>query len=156
MSTAKTKHLKEVLQAIPQTLAAWLLSVQPRTMRTATWKDAPRNPDGSYDARELVEWRLERQAETDDVDPLLAGSDSPALERFRNARADRKELELAARRQQLIDVDEFLAWWDSEIAAPIHKSLEKLQRKYGKEAAELVTASLNHATEVIAKRHNAK
>ena len=87
-----------------------------------------------------------------DPDPLLSGSDSPALERFRAARADREELELALRRKELIDVGEFLTWWDSEIVVPLRKGLEKLQRKYGPEAVGPVTAGLQQSAEAVSRR----
>lgn len=86
-------------------------------------------------------------------DPLLAGgSDSPALERFREARADREELELGIRRKELIDVAEFLQWWDAEIAAPLHKGLEKLQRKFGPDAFDLIATVFRHTESTVSGR----
>ncbi len=154
MSTTQTKTDRTIqaVQAMTQKAAAWLFDVEPRTMRTGPWKDAPRNSDGTYDARLLIAWRRELEAEGSESDPLLAGSNSPALERFRAARADREELELAVRRDQLIDVEEFLSWWDSEVATPVRKSLEKLARKYDQAAVDLVASGLNRARESVSGR----
>jgi hypothetical protein len=135
-----------------QRATAWLFGVDDRTMRTAAWKGAPRNPDGSYNARVLIAWRLERDAEGGETDPLLAGSNSPALERFRSARADREELELAVRREQLIDVDEFLGWWDEKIASPLRKGLDRLQKKHGSKAVKLVADGLRQSEEAVSSR----
>ena len=121
-------------------------------MRTAAWRGAPRNQDGSYDARALIAWRLERDIENSESDPLMAGSNSPALERFRSARADREELELAVRREQLIDVEEFLTWWDTEIASPLRKGLDRLQKKHGNDAVKLVAAGLNQSGGAVSSR----
>jgi len=91
-----------------------------------------------------------------EADPLLSGSDSPALERFRLARAEREELELAVRREHLIDVDEFLAWWDAEVAIPIRKGLEKLQKKHGSKAVDLVSAAVRQSEAVVSRRFHGK
>ncbi len=85
-------------------------------------------------------------------DPLLAGSNSPALERYRLARAAREELELAARRGDLLDVDELLTWYDSEVAAPIRRSLEALQSQFGPAAVQVVSKALDQAGAAVGKR----
>lgn len=85
-------------------------------------------------------------------DPLLAGSNSPALERYRLARAAREELELAARRGELLDVDELLTWYDAEVAAPIRRSLENLQTRFGPAAVGIVTKALDSAEGTVGKR----
>jgi hypothetical protein len=53
----------------------------------------------------VVERRLsERSRSTAPGDPLLSGGDSPGLERYRLAKAQHAELDLAERRGQVIDV----------------------------------------------------
>jgi hypothetical protein len=53
----------------------------------------------------VVERRLaERTRSTAPGDPLLSGGDSPGLERYRLAKAQHAELDLAERRGQVIDV----------------------------------------------------
>ncbi|KKN53095.1 hypothetical protein LCGC14_0606070 [marine sediment metagenome] len=153
MSGTKTDRTKEALRSMTQKSAAWLFGIDARTMRTAAWKDAPRNKDGkTYNAQALVVWRREVEAEAAGTDPLSAGGDSPALERFRNARADREELELSVRREQLVNVDEFLAWWDAEVVTSIRKKLERLARKYDQAAVDLVTSGLEQAGKAVSQR----
>ncbi len=101
MSKKRPRPRHDALRSLPQTAAAWLLGVEPRTVRT--WKDAPRNQDGTYNAHDLVEWYIER--DSTDPDPLLAGGSSPALERYRAARASREELELQARAGEVVPVE---------------------------------------------------
>lgn len=137
------------MESLSQGAAAWLVGVKPRTLRDR--QAAPRNANGTYNASELVAWHI-KQVGPVDGDPLLSGSDSPALERFRNARADREELELAVRRGQLLDVDDFIAWFDIEVADPIRKNLERLQRKFGNEALDIVVSGLGKAGEAIDRR----
>jgi hypothetical protein len=137
------------MESLSQGSAAWLMGVKPRTLRDR--QAAPRNTDGTYNAQSLVAWHLKQGKPIDD-DPLLSGNDSPALERFRNARADREELELAVRREQLIDVEDFLIWFRNEVLGPIQKNLDRLQRKFGNDAVAVVAAGLRKADESIGQR----
>ncbi len=55
------------LSKLSQQAAAWLIGCTARALRD--WPDAPRNPDGTYNGRELVAWnrdKLERPELTDD------------------------------------------------------------------------------------------
>ena len=139
----------ENMKSLPQGAVAWLFGVSPRTIRDR--QEAPRNSDGTYNAQAVVSWHLE-QLKPIDGDSMLSGGDSPALERFRNARADREELELAARREHLVDVDDFWTWYDAEVSGPLMKNLERLQRKFGAEALEIMEAGMRQAGEAITQR----
>ena len=75
-----------------------------------------------------------------------------AEERLRLARAERAELELKVRREQFIDIDDFLAWYDVEVAVPIRKSLERLQVTHGKSAADIVLQAIDTASEAVSER----
>lgn len=148
----KAKTIPELVRAmagLPQGAAAWLFGVSPRTLRDRSM--APRNADGTYNAQDLVAWHLE-QLQPVDGEPMLGGSDSPALERFRNARADREELELAVRREQFVSLDDFWAWFDESVAGPLRKSLDQLQKKHGQEAFDLAIAGLEKAQDAITQR----
>lgn len=119
----------------------------------------PRGSRQPVDLEKVIRWlhdflakNAQRLSAPRTDDPLLAGSDSPALERYRLARAAREELELAARRGELLDVDELLTWYDSEVAAPIRRSLEALQSQYGPAAVQVVTRALNQAGSAVGKR----
>jgi len=53
-AAAQLAALKQLLQQPAARLSGWT----PRGLRDS---DAPRNPDGTYDARELVKWLLDRE-----------------------------------------------------------------------------------------------
>lgn len=72
--------------------------------------------------------------------------------RFRVARAEREEMELNLRRGQLVDLDDFLAWYRADVAGPIRKGLERLQVTHGKAAADVVIQGLVRAEEAIEQR----
>ncbi len=96
-------------------------------------------------------WRL--LAPGDD-DPMMVGSgkDSPALERYRLAKAELTEFDLAERRGTLVAVDEVLVWYHAEVAEPIRKALETLELRHGKEAVDLVTPALQAADAAVSTR----
>jgi len=48
----------EALRSLNQQAAAWLVGISARALRDRV--DAPRNPDGSYDAQQLVAWNQAR------------------------------------------------------------------------------------------------
>ena len=55
----------KVLGSLSQGAAAWLLGISPRSLRDRN--TLPRNPDGTYDAREVLAWHL-----SDNVTGLVA------------------------------------------------------------------------------------
>ena len=77
------------------------------------WK-CPRRPDGKYCIPEVVQWRIEKEAMAAD---LSSGAKSPQLERWRRARADMAEDELARRRGDLVEVVEVEAKWGRLLTA---------------------------------------
>ena len=139
----------ELLRSLPQGAAAWLLGIGARTLRD--WQGVPRNPDRSYNARDLLRWYVKRERPAD-TDPMMVGSNSPALERYRVAHAQREELELAVRRGQLVSVDEFLTWYDAELAGPIRRSLEALIKHHSQAAADVVLRGLEAAEQAVNRR----
>jgi hypothetical protein len=119
----------------------------------------PAGPKQPVDLTAVVKWLHDFLADNsaklrspDVDDPMLAGSNSPALERYRLARAQREELELGVRRDQLLPVDDLLAWYDSEVAGPIRRSLERLRKRFGQEAADLVLNVLEGAEASVGRR----
>lgn len=97
-------------------------------------------------------WRQRVCTMTDDAVLLDASVTSPALERYRNARAEREELELRLRKDQSVELEAFFAWYKNEVAGPIRKSLERLQREHGKEAADIVLAGVERADDAVEAR----
>lgn len=81
-------------------------------------------------------------------DPLLADGDSPALERYRLAKAKHAELDLEHRRSQLIDREKcriVLSRW----AVVIRRMGEKLARRHGNDAAETVNQALEECQSIV-------
>ena len=61
-----------------------------------------------YNLSEITKWRIDierSRAAPPSEDPLLDGGDSPALERYRNAKADLAELDIAEREGRLVEAD---------------------------------------------------
>jgi len=148
----------EAMRRLSQAAAAWLAGMNARTLRDAA--DCPRNADGTYSGQELVRWRLSRCAAAPDDDPLLTGGGgggtSPALEKYREHRAALAGLELNERRGRLVDIDAFAAWWESEVAAPLRRAVENLQRQHGPDAAAIVAKALGRADAVVSTRTQAE
>jgi phage terminase Nu1 subunit (DNA packaging protein) len=115
--------------------------------------DAPRNDDGSYDGLAVAEWSRDRAAGDDDDSRLLAAAvDSPALERYRAAKADLAEMQAAERRGQLVDIEAFVNWWTKEPAADIRRATETLRAKFGDAAAQVMVDALAKSDAAIESR----
>ena len=56
ITDATATEIAERLTALPQVVAAWLVGVSPRTLRDRI--SVPRNSNGTYDARALLQWEL--------------------------------------------------------------------------------------------------
>jgi hypothetical protein len=69
-----------VMKRLTQSSAAWVLGIADRTLRRL---EAPRQADGTYSAKEIHAWDAERRQKGTEQDPLMNGSDSPALEEYR-------------------------------------------------------------------------
>ena len=137
----------DVLKSLTQGAAAWLIGLSARTFRDSA---APRNPDGSYNAQAVAAWI--KQGVAPDGDPLMAGGDSPSLERYRAAKADLAEMDAKVRRGQLVDVDQLIEWWTVEVASPLRRATAALQARFGDAAEEIVAAALAKAETAIERR----
>jgi phage terminase Nu1 subunit (DNA packaging protein) len=103
--------------------------------------------NGRYDVAEIIQWlradgpwRPKAALPVSD-DPLLGAGDSPALERYRLAKAQHAELDLELRKGELIEVircREMLARW----AVCIRRMGEKLSKRFGNDAALAINESL--------------
>lgn len=100
------------------------------------WQRLPGYPqasDGSVCKWELCEWYLRRsmiQDPVSDEDDLEPGTASPALERFRSARADLAELELQQKRKELVPRDD-IRLFILRVAGLFRGWLDRLQRQHG-------------------------
>lgn len=138
MANRKRESDQLQLAELSQKAAAWIVGMTPRGLRDT---DCPRNQDGSYNARDLVAWIVQRQLPVS-ADPLLAEGDSAALERYRMAKAKLAELDLEVRKGELIEVGrcrDMLARW----AVVIRRMGERLSKRYGNDAALTVNESLS-------------
>jgi len=108
----------------------------------AKWK-CPRNEDKTYDLPAVVAWQMDKAS--DEVERAIeAGGDWPALERYRAARADKAELEAAQLRGLLVEID--VVRPALAIAASIiRRGIDKLERRFGKEAHKTMMDAVDHA-----------
>jgi len=81
-------------------------------------------------------------------DPLLAEGDSPALERYRLAKAKHAELDLESRKGELIDREkarDILGRW----AVLIRRLGERLVRRCGNEAGQMLNETLDECQLIV-------
>jgi phage terminase Nu1 subunit (DNA packaging protein) len=87
-------------------------------------------------------------------DPLLADGDSPALERYRLAKAKHAELDLEQRKGELIDKEkcrDVLARWGSTI----RKMGDRVSKRFGIEANQMVSEAIDECESIIKGLANA-
>jgi phage terminase Nu1 subunit (DNA packaging protein) len=101
-----------------------------RTVTRWTKAGMPRNKDKTYCLPKVVEWLLEREKESALSDQAMAGAgDSPALERYRLARAAMAEMDLKIKEGELIHVNEVHRAWAlrvAEVAAGLETLADRL------------------------------
>lgn len=91
-------------------------------------------------------WQRRGKAVSDD--PLLSDGDSPALERYRLAKAQHAELDLEHRKGSLLEREkarDILSRWGSII----RRLGERMAKRYGNEAAVAVNETLEECSELI-------
>ena len=88
---------KVVMSALAQQSAAWAIGMPPRTLRE---RNAPRNEDGTYNLRQLVEWS--RKGDEDRQRELFDSDEIDDKARKLRAEADLKEMEVEERAGQLV------------------------------------------------------
>lgn len=108
----------------------------------------PRGDDGSVCLWELAVWRATVEGTlTADVDGDLSGSDSPALEEFRRARAGQEQLKLLKMQGELIALED-LRDALNETSAVMKSTAEKIVKDAGNELADM----LREAWEEVKRR----
>jgi len=80
-----------------------------RRQSFAAWKGLPRNPDGTFDLAAVVQWRVESL--TEQLRARVPEPPSTALERYREARARRAELEVGQMQDSLVSKSDVEARW---------------------------------------------
>lgn len=106
----------------PDTVKQWRARGMPGTPKRYVLEHVARwlRTDGPWADRKIVK----------PDDPLMDGVDSPGLERYRLAKAEHAELDLAERRKELIEREkcrEVLSRW----AVVIRRMGERLVKRYG-------------------------
>lgn len=86
---------------------AKILGKSERTLGNWLQDGCPRKKNGKYSAPEVIGWLMDRESAA-----MGAGAvDSPALERYRLARAEMAELDLQERSEKLVPYDEVIRGW---------------------------------------------
>ena len=138
-----------VLGHLHQQAAAWAMGIGVRTLRDRG-AVIPRDADGKYSACDLFAWIAGQVGETA-ADPELAGPNSPALERFRKARAELVEYDVKLRTGTLMDRAEIHEGLG--LIAGIYRRVgERLRREFGDEAYQIVDECWDDATRQIEVR----
>lgn len=105
-----------------------------------------------YDLDEIEAWREATSAEAAD-DPLLRGDGSPALERYREARAKLADLDYRKRVGELIDVAA-MHERHVRIAGRLRQAGELLGRKFGVDAQLILDEALEDVEREMLPRDN--
>ncbi len=87
-------------------------------------------------------------AGADDDDPLLAGTNSPQLEKYRKVKTDLLKLQLGEAQKRLLRRD-LVHHGLVRIASLLRASGETLQRKFGPDAADILNKALDNADREI-------
>jgi hypothetical protein len=87
-----------------------------KTISRWTKDGMPRSADKTYSLPACVSWLIEREKEAAIGDKAMSAGDSPALERYRLARAAMAELDLQTKKGELISVDAVHRQWALQVA----------------------------------------
>ena len=113
---SKTDDLRRSMRHVPQYVAAEFLKLTVQWLQKQD--DAPRNPDKTYDLYALHEWDVRRkvaQAEERNI-----SDENPDDLRWKAARADQKEIEVARMKGEL--------WPAEEVKVEVARAFEATKR----------------------------
>ena len=116
------------------------------------WKGCPRNSDGSFDLAHVIQWKLESL--TEQLRARAPEPPSTSLERYREARARRAELEVGQLQDSLVDKADVEARW-GRVLSHLVQSFDgmgkvlapRLAMRHEKEIAATVRAEVHHIIE---------
>jgi phage terminase Nu1 subunit (DNA packaging protein) len=118
-----------------------------KTISRWTKAGMPRNDDKTYDLPACIAWIVEREREAILADQAMAASnDSPALERYRQARAEMSELDLQVKKGALIsiaEVHEGWAWRMGEVKQGLLFLAERFSSTLPGQSSERVRSIVN-------------
>ena len=122
------------LERLNQQQIAWICGVTSRSVRD--WADGPRNPDGTYNAQEFVQWFITRATGTD-----AEREHANQRERLAAAQAEKVETENRVRRGELMDAQEMIAIW-SDILAAVRAKFLSMPSKLGPQLVAIEDAGV--------------
>lgn len=108
---------------------------------------------GEYNLADVVQWLRQagpwrQHLKVTDDDPLMDDTDSPGLERYRQAKAAIAELDYAERQKELMARDKvkalFVRW-----AAVLRRMGERISKRFGNDAAITVNDALRECSEIV-------
>lgn len=113
------------------------------------WKGCPRNSDASYNLTDVIQWKLDGL--TEQLRARAPEPESSALERYREARARRAELEVGQLQDSLVDKADVEARWGRVLSHLVQafdgmgKVLApRLAMRHEKEIAQTVRDEVHH------------
>lgn len=129
-----------------------VVGVSSRTIKEYLSRGCPGRP-GRYPLPEIIGWCKETVWKSRAVaaDPLLAGDDSPSLERYREAKASQEEIKLENMRREFLPRDEIRLLHD-ELADVYRRAGEQLAKRFGQAVTETIEQCLRDATARIEQR----
>ena len=120
----KTDHLIADWTECTGVQVAAICGVTPQAV--SKWKGCPRGRNGKYDLGKVFAWRQERMQ--DEIDALSEKDiDSEGLERYRQARAEKAEIEVAEMKRDLVSRVDVDARW-GRVLTHIVQSFDGLGR----------------------------
>ncbi|MBN2577641.1 MAG: hypothetical protein JXB10_01440 [Pirellulales bacterium] len=132
----------EYLKRAPQNVAAWVAGISSRTFRD---RHLPRNPDGTYNVREVIQSLIQSR---EDAELASGPSDSPWLERQRRAKALSMEQNLAQQTGLLISVELFLRVTEAAFI-PLRRFAEEQIKEHGNGTADRWAEAVEEFTKEI-------
>jgi len=130
MKTKRIDFLK-----LTQAQVAGAFGITPSAV--ARWR-CPRNSDKSYALPEVIKWRVELASQ----DEGMSAETSPAVERYRMAKAKLAELELAERQQVLLP-RAIVHEWMGKLGSLLRNAGEILDRDFGRDAHQILEEALD-------------
>lgn len=96
----------------------------------------------------VVQARINTAIEVSGGDVDMMGPSSPALEKYREARAARETLKLEHERGELVNRDAVRNTWRA-IGQALHRAIERVRREHGKPPAAIIERTLSQCEKAI-------
>lgn len=144
-ATQITSEQKAILSRLTQQTAAWLLSMSVRFIRE---HQPGRNPDGTYDAQQVLQWWIARERANAVEVAATEGGHESAKARIMEAKAIQEELSAERERGRLVDRDTVHAFL-AQLAGMLRQAGDKLQKEFGREALEIMNDAIDGTQQLM-------